>query len=131
MSTAGLLALCRGLAGLTDLRISTPTVNIGGNKYCDEGAVIAARHLPRLQTLWALTCELGWEAAAAVSNSLPEMETLYVDWNRGVQQGCATLGRLPRLKQLFISSFKLTQATPEWQAGQSWRWPSSSGDWRF
>jgi len=70
--------------------------------YCDEGAVIVARHLPHLRTLWAEDCELGWEAAAAISNNLPELEELWLIHDTEIMQGWSTIGRLPKLKELGI-----------------------------
>ena len=55
------------------------------------------RHLPHLRQFGAWNCEVGWEGAAAIANSMPKAETLYLFDNTQVRQGCASLGRLQNL----------------------------------
>lgn len=74
------------------------------SNYSDEDVLIIARYLPDLTTLWAPEIQVGWEGVTAISVNLTAIGTLGIGFNEEIRQGCPSIGRLPRLKILELSS---------------------------
>lgn len=70
------------------------------------GAVAIARHFGDLLKLGILKNNLGQEGIKAVSNGLPSLTYLDIGFNE-LFNGCASICKLPNLKKLHSSTFKL------------------------
>ena len=103
----GFLALCQ--LNLTELNIGQCTINLGSNGYGDYGALLLARHIPKLETLWLRSSGLGAEGVGAIADNLTKLETFMVSLNEEVMQGIGLLGRLPSLRKLDACIYELTR----------------------
>ena len=120
ITSKGLLQLCRRMP-LTELHMGKKTVDQEGkrnSKYSDEGAVIVARNLPNLQSLWTDDIELGVEGLAAVALHFAEMVNLSLSGNRSIVLGCSSVGRMANLRKLYLGTDELTQLAPTWRTGR-------------
>lgn len=95
--------LCQKLH-LTHLTISTFLCYSGRSGYGDDGAHIVSRHLPLLWEFNTASCQLGWEGAVAISNGLTKLRKLDARDNPQIRRACVSLGRLHRLKELFLGN---------------------------
>lgn len=75
--------------------------------YSDKGALIISRCMPSLRYLMASNCQLGWEGANALANSLAKLENITLRNNKDIQNGCRILGILPKIRILDVGTNEL------------------------
>jgi hypothetical protein len=96
--------LAKNLPGLTNLNLSTVGYNLYNNPVSDMAMSFVSRYLSSLMWLHCDQCQLGRESLTSVGSGLQDLEGIIVRQSKDIGQGSAALGRLPKLKKIFLSN---------------------------